>query len=230
MITQNQLKRSFTGKSTGLLLAMLVVAALAFTCYSRAVADTASKASGKGTSKAAVKETATFAAGCFWSMEAIFKQLKGVDKAEPGYAGGTTVNPSYEAVETGTTGHAEALNITFDPKVITYRELLEVLLTARNPTTSDKQGPDEGPQYRSIIFYRNEAQHSAALEAIQKMNVAHTWRDPIVTKVQPYTKFYRAESYHFDYYRQHPDQTYCKYVIAPEIAEFRAKFKAKLKP
>jgi peptide-methionine (S)-S-oxide reductase len=176
-----------------------------------------------------VKETATFAAGCFWSMEAIFKQLKGVEKVEPGYAGGKVVKPSYEQVETGNTGHAEALNITFDPKVITYRDLLEVLLTVRDPTTVNKQGPDEGPQYRSVIFYRTEEQHKAADEMIQKFNASHLWANPIVTEVKPFNNFYRAEDYPVDYYRKHPDEPYCKHVILPEIKEFQAKFKAKLK-
>ena len=162
-------------------------------------------------------------------MEAIFKQLKGVYKAEPGYAGGKLANPSYEQVETGSTGHAEALNIVFDPKVISYRDLLDVLLTVRDPTTINRQGPDEGPQYRSIIFYRNEEQKRAAKEMIAKFNAAHIWQRPIVTEVQPFSNFYRAEDYHFNYYNLHPDQPYCKFVIAPEIAEFRAKFKSKLK-
>ena len=175
------------------------------------------------------REKATFAAGCFWSMEAIFKQLKGVDKAEPGYAGGKTVNPSYEQVETGETGHAESLNITYDPKVISYRDLLTVLLTVRNPTTPNRQGPDEGPQYRSVIFYRDAAQHQAATETIQKINKSHIWANPIVTEVQPFSHFYRAEDYHLDYYNQHPDQPYCANVISPEIVEFRHKFKSMLK-
>lgn len=178
---------------------------------------------------AVVKETATFAAGCFWSMEAIFKQLKGVEKAEPGYAGGKTVKPSYEQVETGTTGHAESLNITFDPKVITYRDLLTVLLTVRDPTTLNRQGPDEGTQYRFIIFYRNDEQRKAAEETIQKFTADKVWSHPIVAEVKPFTNFYRAENYHFDYYRLHPNEPYCAHVIAPEIAEFKAKFKDKLK-
>ena len=197
------------------------------------VASLAAPAPGQGAGavpKAApTREVATFAAGCFWSMEAIFKQLKGVEKAEPGYAGGKVARPSYEQVETGTTGHAESLNIVFDPKVITYRDLLEVLLTVRNPTTPNKQGPNEGPQYRSIIFYRNEAQHKAAIEVIQKFTKEHVWANPIVTEVAPFTNFYRAEDYHFNYYNLHPDVPYCHYVIAPEIAEFRAKFKSRLK-
>ena len=175
------------------------------------------------------REKATFAAGCFWSMEAIFKQLKGVDRAEPGYVGGTLANPSYDQVETGETGHAETLNITFDPKVITYRDLLTVLLTVRDPTTKNRQGNDEGPQYRSVIFYRDAAQKQAAAETIQKINAQHIWSGPIVTEIQPFARFYRAEDYHLDYYNLHPNQPYCAGVIAPEIAEFRAKYKSKLK-
>ncbi len=175
------------------------------------------------------REVATFAAGCFWSMEAIFKQLKGVDKVEPGYAGGKLANPSYEQVESGSTGHAEALNIIFDPKVISYRDLLQVLLTVRDPTTLNKQGPDEGPQYRSVIFYRNPKQKADARAAIASVTAAHIWKAPIVTPVTKFANFYRAEDYHLDYYNLHPDQGYCKYVIAPEIADFHAKFKDKLK-
>ncbi len=175
------------------------------------------------------RETATFAAGCFWSMEAIFKQLKGVVSVTPGYAGGKLAHPSYEQVETGTTGHAESLNIAYDPKVITYRDLLEVLLTVRDPTTLNKQGNDEGPQYRSIIFYRNDDQRHEAKDMIARINESHMWPRPIVTEIQPYASFYRAEEYHMDYYRLHPNEPYCRYVVAPEVAHFRARFKAKLK-
>lgn len=175
------------------------------------------------------KEVATLAAGCFWSMEAIFKQLKGVEKVEPGYAGGSKEKPSYEQVETGKTGHAEALQIVFDPKMISYSDLLEVLLTTRNPTTLNKQGPDEGPHYRSVIFFQNAEQEKAARAAIAKITAAKKWKNPIVTEVTPFSNFYRAEDYHFNYYAGHMDQPYCKYVIAPEIEEFRTQFKAKLK-
>ena len=175
------------------------------------------------------KETATLAAGCFWSMEAIFKLLKGVEKVEPGYAGGKVDKPSYEQVETGTTGHAEALKITFDPKTISFKDLLEVMLTMRDPTSVDRQGNDEGPQYRSIIFFQNDDQKKSATEMIDKFNKSHVWPNPIVTKVEPLQKFYRAEDYHFDYYRLHPTQGYCRVVIAPEIADFKKRFKAKLK-
>jgi peptide-methionine (S)-S-oxide reductase len=179
--------------------------------------------------RAPSRELATFAAGCFWSMEAIFKQLKGVEKVDPGYAGGTVAHPSYEQVESGETGHAEAINITFDPRVISYRDLLEVLLTVRNPTTLNRQGPDVGPQYRSVIFYRSAEQKRAAEETIKKFTAARIWKKPIVTAVTPFTNFYRAEDYHLDYYRRHPTQPYCLLVIAPEIKEFREKFKSKLK-
>jgi peptide methionine sulfoxide reductase msrA/msrB len=174
-------------------------------------------------------QKATFAAGCFWSMEAIFKQLKGVTKAEPGYAGGTDPNPTYETVETGNTGYAETVNITYDPKVISYSELLDVLLTVRNPTTKDGQAPDFGPQYRSIIFYRDAAQEKAAQAQIKKFSDARVWPNPIVTELQPFKAFHRAEDYHLDYYAKHPTQDYCANVIAPEIQVFREKFKDKLK-
>ena len=175
------------------------------------------------------QQTATFAAGCFWSMEAIFKQLKGVESVEPGYAGGKTRNPTYERVENGDTGYAETVNIIFDPKVISYRDLLQVLLTVRDPTTLNRQGPDEGTQYRSVIFARNAQQKQEALGAIGQISAKHVWNAPIVTQVAPYSGFYRAEDYHLNYYNLHPNEGYCSGVIGPEIAEFRAKFKDKLK-
>ena len=175
------------------------------------------------------QQTATFAAGCFWSMEAIFKQLKGVQSVEPGYAGGNLKNPTYEQVEEANTGHAETVNIIFDPKVISYRDLLDVLLTVRNPTTLNQQGPDSGPQYRSVIFARNAQQKKEALAAIKAIEAKHVWNAPIVTQVASYSNFYRAEDYHLNYYNLHPNEGYCAQVIAPEIEEFHAKFKSKLK-
>lgn len=175
------------------------------------------------------REVATLAGGCFWSMEAIFKQLKGVEKVEPGYAGGKVKNPKYEQVGTGQTGHAESLQIIYDPKVISYRELLEVMLNVHDPTTRDKQGADEGPQYRSIIFFHNAGQQQAAREVIKKIGAAHVWKNPIVTQVSPFSNFYRAEDYHFDYYNLHSDEPYCRMVVAPKVAKFREKFKSKLK-
>lgn len=175
------------------------------------------------------REMATFAAGCFWSMEAIFKQLKGVDKVDPGYAGGNVPHPSYEQVETGETGYAEAVNITFDPKVVSYRQLLQVLLIARDPTTMNRQGPDQGTNYRSEIFYRDADQETQAKQAIEQVDASHFWHDPIVTTVSPFTNFYRAEGYHLNYYALHPYEPYCQNVIAPEIARFRRLFAAALK-
>jgi peptide-methionine (S)-S-oxide reductase len=175
------------------------------------------------------KEIATLAAGCFWSMEAIFEQLKGVEKVEPGYAGGHVANPSYEKVCSGSTGHAEAVNIVFDPKVISYRELLQVMLTLRDPTTLNRQGPDVGTNYRSVIFYHNKKQMEAAQAAIREVTAAKIWKSPIVTTVMPFTNFYQAEDYHRDYYRRHPDEGYSRQVIAPEIADLREKFASRVK-
>ena len=213
-------------------LAALMVGALAMRNLSpRAAFATSTKAEKIPAPKVAGKnqQTATFAAGCFWSMEAIFKQLKGVASVEPGYAGGTLKNPTYEQVEEANTGHAETVNIIFDPKVISYRDLLQVLLTVRNPTTKDQQGPDQGPQYRSVIFARSAEQKKQAQDVIKQFTAKKVWTDPIVTEVVDYKNFYRAEDYHLDYYNQHPSQGYCAAVIAPEIAEFKEKFKDKLK-
>lgn len=176
------------------------------------------------------KEVATFAAGCFWSMEAMFKQLRGVEKVEPGYAGGQVENPGYEQVGQGNTGHAETVSILFDPQEISYRDLLRVLMTVHDPTTLNRQGPDEGPQYRSAIFFHNPQQQKAAREVIQEVTKAGLWQGKIVTEVTPFTNFYRAEEYHLDYYNRHPDEPYCKSVIAPKIEKFQTKFKSRLKP
>lgn len=175
------------------------------------------------------REVATLASGCFWSMEAMFKQLKGVEKVVPGYAGGWVKNPTYEQVCDKKTGHAEAVQITYDPKVISYRDLLQVLLISRDPTTLNLQGNDDGPEYRSVVFTQDEAQRKIAQQAIREVNASHVWKKSIVTAVEPFSNFYTAEAYHFDYYNLHPDEGYCAGVIAPEIREFRQKFKAKLK-
>jgi methionine-S-sulfoxide reductase len=223
----NQIKTR--GPLAGGLLAVLVVALFAFGLLAVRGRTSAGPTQAVTAAPPRGMEYATLAAGCFWSQEAIFKQLKGVVKVEPGYAGGTLPHPSYEQVEGGDTGYAETANITFDPKVISYRELLQVLLIARDPTTLNKQGPDEGTQYRSVIFYRNAAQKQTAEQAIAQVNAAHVWTNPIVTTVQPFKTFYRAEDYHLNYYALHPDNPYCAFVIKPEITEFRAKFKAQLK-
>jgi peptide-methionine (S)-S-oxide reductase len=172
---------------------------------------------------------ATFGSGCFWCSEAVFSELDGVMGVVPGYSGGTLPNPSYEAVCTGATGHAEVAQITFDPSVISYRELLEVLFSTHDPTTLNRQGADAGTQYRSVIFYADEGQKMEADEIIRELTAERTFRDPIVTQVAPLTAFYPAEEYHRDYYKRNPSQPYCNAVIAPKLTKFRAHWKAKLK-
>ncbi|HXY56505.1 MAG TPA: peptide-methionine (S)-S-oxide reductase MsrA [Nitrososphaerales archaeon] len=174
-------------------------------------------------------ETATFGSGCFWCSEAVFSELRGVEKVEPGYAGGTVPNPTYEDVCTDTTGHAEVAQITFDPSVITYRELLEVLFSTHDPTTLNRQGADEGTQYRSVVFYHDQGQKQEADAIIRELTAERVFRDPIVTEVSPLKAFYPAEDYHRDYYRRNPSKPYCRAVIAPKLAKFRSHWKTKLK-
>lgn len=174
-------------------------------------------------------DTATFAAGCFWCVEAQFSQLKGVKSVVSGFTGGFVKNPTYEEVCTGNTGHAEACNIIYDPSVISYDELLAAFFTAHDPTQLNRQGNDVGTQYRSAIFYHNEAQKAKADYYIQKLNEAKAYKSKIVTVVSPYTVFYKAEGYHQGYYFKNPEQPYCKYVIQPELEKFRKVFKDKLK-
>jgi peptide-methionine (S)-S-oxide reductase len=174
-------------------------------------------------------EIATLAGGCFWCLEAVFEQLRGVTKVVSGYAGGAVPNPSYQAVCTGTTGHAEVVQITFDPAVIRYRDLLDVFFTIHDPTTLNQQGGDVGTQYRSAIFYHDDGQRRAAEAAIKELAAAHVWDDPIVTEVVPLTVFYPAEQYHQEYYRRNTNQPYCRAVIAPKVAKLRSKYFEKLK-
>ena len=173
-------------------------------------------------------DTAVFGAGCFWCVEAIFEELKGVQSVEAGYSGGTVKNPSYEQVCTGTTGHAEVARIIFDPSVISYDDLLEVFWTTHDPTTLNRQGADVGEQYRSVIFYLNDAQKESA-EKSKKDVATKIWDDPIVTSIEPLKGFYIAEDYHQDYYNNNSSQSYCQYVINPKLEKFRKKFKEKLK-
>ena len=175
------------------------------------------------------QETATFAGGCFWSMDAIFNQVKGVDSAQPGYVGGTAKNPNYEAVGTGDTGYAETINVIYDPKVISYDDLVDIFLTVHNPTQLNYQGNDVGTQYRSAIFYRDPQQQKSAEAALAKPASAYGWDGKIVTQLAPYKKFYRAETYHLNYYNLNPDNGYCKAVVGPEIAHFKEKFGDRLK-
>jgi peptide-methionine (S)-S-oxide reductase len=175
------------------------------------------------------REVATLAGGCFWCLEAAFDQLRGVEEVQSGYTGGTIPNPTYEQVCTGRTGHAEAVEIAFDPAVISYRELLEVFFAIHDPTTLNRQGADVGPQYRSAIFYHTPAQREEAERMIAELNAGGVWGAPIVTEVVPCGVFYPAEEYHRDYFRRHPDQAYCQAVIAPKVAKLRQRYREKLK-
>ena len=174
-------------------------------------------------------ETATLAGGCFWCLEAVFLELKGVEQVESGYAGGDLPSPSYEQVCSGNTGHAEVVQVTFDPSVISYRELLEIFFTIHDPTTLHRQGADAGTQYRSAIFYHSAAQKATAEEVIAALEAEHVWNGRIVTQVVPYETFYPAEEYHRDYYRQNPGQGYCMIVIAPKVSKLRKAFFEQLK-
>jgi peptide-methionine (S)-S-oxide reductase len=175
------------------------------------------------------KEIATLGGGCFWCLEAVFEQLEGVEKVESGYSGGTVANPSYRQVCTGTTGHAEVVQVTFDPQVITLKEILELFFTIHDPTTLNRQGADVGPQYRSAIFYHTQEQKGIAEQVIREIDAAQIWDAPIVTEVTPLTAFYKAEEYHQQYFRRNPGQAYCRVVIAPKVAKFRKRYLAKLK-
>jgi peptide-methionine (S)-S-oxide reductase len=174
-------------------------------------------------------QVATLAGGCFWCLEAVFDELKGVESVESGYSGGHVLNPSYEDVCDGDTGHAEAVRITFDPAVVSYADLLHVFFTIHDPTTPNRQGADVGPQYRSAIFYHNPEQKAAAEQVIQEINASGIWTNPIVTQVAPLEQFYMAEDYHQEYFKKNPFQGYCRAVIAPKVAKFRQKYVDRLK-
>ncbi|HMD13797.1 MAG TPA: peptide-methionine (S)-S-oxide reductase MsrA [Bacteroidota bacterium] len=174
-------------------------------------------------------DTATLAMGCFWCTEAIFQNLKGVQSVVSGYAGGTIKNPSYEDVCTGTTGHAEASQITYDPKQVSFDDLLKVFWRMHDPTTLNQQGDDVGTQYRSAIFYHNEEQKKIAEQYKKELDSAGIYSSPIVTEITPFTTFYKAEDYHQNYYNQHGNQPYCRLVIQPKVEKFEKIFKDKLK-
>jgi peptide-methionine (S)-S-oxide reductase len=169
----------------------------------------------------ATHEIATLGGGCFWCIDTIFRQLEGVEKVDSGYAGGTMPNPSYRDVCSGATGHAEVVQVTFDPSVLSFRDLLGVFFTVHDPTTPDRQGADVGTQYRSVVLYHSEEQRATTEEVIAELTRNKVWDDPIVTQVVPFTKFYPGEQYHQDYYSQNPNQPYCQIVIAPKVAKFR---------
>lgn len=174
-------------------------------------------------------ETATFGSGCFWCTEAIFQRLKGVKSATSGYSGGTTKNPTYQEVCSGTTGHAEVVQLTFDPREVSYDELLEVFWKTHDPTTLNRQGADVGTQYRSVIFYHNDQQKKKAEFYRQELEKEAIYKDPIVTQIVPFTEFFKAEDYHQNYYNQNPEQGYCSFVITPKLEKFEKVFKNRLK-
>jgi len=172
---------------------------------------------------------ATFAGGCFWCLQPVFNELRGVKQTEVGYTGGHVANPSYEAVCTDTTGHAEAVRVIFDPSAISYEDLLRVFFSVHDPTTLNRQGADVGTQYRSAIFYQTPVQKDAAERMIAGLASRGVWDDPIVTEVKPSTAFYRAEEYHQDYFRKNPGAGYCRAIVAPKVAKFRKEWRDKLK-
>ena len=172
----------------------------------------------------------TFGAGCFWCTEAVFQTVKGVEKAVSGYMGGRTENPTYLEVCTGDTGHAEVIDITFDPQVISYEELLLIFFKTHNPTTFNRQGNDVGTQYRSVIFYYTEAQKQQAKDMIAQLEQAHVFDQPIVTQIEPASIFYKAEDYHQNYFNDNADKPYCSFVIQPKLNKFAREFADKIKP
>jgi peptide-methionine (S)-S-oxide reductase len=174
------------------------------------------------------KEVATLGGGCFWCLEAVFEQLRGVLHVESGYAGGTLPAPTYRQVCNGNTGHAEVVQITFDPKVVSFQEILDVFFATHDPTTLNCQGPDAGTQYRSVILYHSPQQQQAAQQKIAELNAAGIWDSPLVTEVVPLGTFYRAEDYHQGYFRGNPQQPYCLAIVSPKVAKFRKRFADKL--
>jgi peptide-methionine (S)-S-oxide reductase len=174
-------------------------------------------------------EVATLAAGCFWCTEAAFSIIRGVERIDPGYTGGNVPNPTYEQVSTGTTGHAEAAQIFFDPKVISFKEILEIFFSMHDPTSLNRQGADVGTQYRSVIFYSSAEQKATAEKLIAELEKEAIWDKPVVTAVEPLKVFYKAETYHKDYYKKHPKEMYCQVVIAPKIAKLQERFFDKIK-
>lgn len=175
------------------------------------------------------EEKATLAGGCFWCLEAVFAELRGIARVESGYTGGHVPNPTYNAVCDGTTGHAEVVQLTFDPGVVSFKELLEVFFTIHDPTTLNRQGGDIGTQYRSAIFYHSPEQKEVAAQVIDELNAARVWGAPIVTEVAPLADYYPAEDYHQDYYQNNASQGYCRAVIEPKVAKFRKQYLEKLK-
>jgi len=173
------------------------------------------------------QELATLGGGCFWCLEAVYSEMAGVISVTSGYMGGHVANPSYQQVCTGRTGHVEVVQLTFDPAIATYRDILDVFFAIHDPTTRDRQGNDEGPQYRSVVFYHSEAQRAVATDLIRELEAGKVWNDPIVTEIRAAETFFPAEDYHQDYFQNNRQQPYCAFVVAPKVQKFRAKFAAK---
>ena len=209
---------------------IIVYFCLLFVCIQSSCADNKpKKAMNTNLSIEANQDTATFASGCFWCVEAIFQRLQGVNQVTSGYSGGDIKNPSYKEVCTGRTNHAEAVQILFDPSQISYDELLEVFWKTHDPTTLNRQGADEGTQYRSAIFFHDENQKSLAENYKKKLNASGAWDKPIVTEITAYTNFYKAEDQHQNYFNANGNQPYCSFVIQPKVDKFEKVFKDKLK-
>ena len=208
---------------------MAIIAFSSIACQSKTENKPLPKPILKAKPMSDINEIATFAGGCFWCTEAIFLELKGVKSVVSGYMGGQIENPTYEAVCTGTTGHAECTQITFDPKIISFGELLEIFFATHDPTTLNQQGADRGTQYRSEVFYSNDSQKQVTQQYIALMTAEKTFNSPIVTAVSAAKKFYPAEDYHQNYYNQNKQQSYCSYVITPKVDKVRKLFAKKLK-
>ncbi len=209
--------------------AFICLMLVAFGLFSAAGEPAAPKAGPALEESVSKMETVTLGGGCFWCVEAVYRELKGVVSVEPGYSGGSVANPSYREVCTGETGHAEVVQVVFDPKLISLRDILDVFFSVHDPTTLNRQGPDAGSQYRSVIFYRDDAQKRAALEVMKEISAERLYPNPVVTQLVPFTAFYKAEDYHRDYYALHGSEPYCRMVIAPKLSKFRQKFAAELK-
>jgi peptide-methionine (S)-S-oxide reductase len=206
----------------------LLISMLLFSCTD-VKGDLENKSKQNNMQGSKTMETATFGAGCFWCVEAMFESLKGVDSAVSGYSGGHVKKPTYKEVCNGTTGHAEVIQVHFDPSIITYEELLEAFFLAHDPTTLNRQGADVGTQYRSVIYYHNPEQEKLAREYTDKLERSGAFSDPIVTEISAFDIFYAAEDYHQEYFALNPDQPYCSRVVGPKLDKFRKVFKAKLK-
>lgn len=210
------------------LLVMLGVLSLS-ACRPGQAEESQKVSASEGESSSGKLETATFGSGCFWCTEAVFQRLEGVEKVVSGYTGGHVENPTYEQVCTGLTGHAEVIQIQYDPEKISYTELLEVFWKTHDPTTPNRQGPDVGPQYRSAVFYHNGQQREQAEKYKQKLDAAQIFNGPIVTEITAIEKFYAAEEYHQNYFNENRRQSYCRFLITPKIKKFEAVFRDKLK-